>query len=153
MAETTDDFKRTWDGQPISKEPPYGAMIVVYRRTTGPAPEFLLLHRAHNGPEFDGDWAWGPPGGARYPGEAIDVCAARELLEETGLPLVVQCVETESADWLVYLAEAPGDADIQLSDEHDRHVWLQFDEAATCIAPEMVRAQFIAAARCLGRGD
>jgi len=52
----------------MSGEPPFGALIVVYRRTQE-ATEFLVLHRAHAGPEFQGDWAWGPPSGMREPGD------------------------------------------------------------------------------------
>ncbi len=68
----------TWDGKPISPEPPFGASVVVYRRGAA-GVEFLILHRAHSGPEFDGDWAWTPPSGARLPHEPILACAEREL--------------------------------------------------------------------------
>ena len=39
---------RTWDGQPVASEPPWGASVIVYRRR--PDLEVLLLHRAHEGP-------------------------------------------------------------------------------------------------------
>ena len=64
-------LERTWDGLPVAGEPPFGATVVVLRRLPG-RTEFLLLHRRHNGPTFQGDWAWGPPSGARWPGEAVD---------------------------------------------------------------------------------
>ena len=53
-------------------------MIVVASR----APDgwrYVLLHRAHHGPEWDGDWAWTPPSGSRKPGEDVGtvVVAAR----------------------------------------------------------------------------
>src|ERR1700734_4096021 len=84
----------TWDGEPISREPPHGATIVVASR----APEgwrYVLLHRAHHGPDYAGDWAWTPPSGSRKPGEALAACAARELEEETGLRAAPQPVLTE----------------------------------------------------------
>ena len=43
---STNDFARTWDGLPISKEPPTGTAVVVYRRTEG-GLKFLILHRTH----------------------------------------------------------------------------------------------------------
>ena len=78
------DMETTWDGKPIASEPPYGAMVLVYRMN-GEQPEFLILHRAQLGPDFEGDWAWTPPSGARQPGETIEECARRELWEEAGL--------------------------------------------------------------------
>jgi hypothetical protein len=71
-------MRTTWDGLPISHEPPYGATVVVYR-DRGRAPEVLLLHRAHHGPDHAGDWTWTPPTGSRLPDEPIDQCARREL--------------------------------------------------------------------------
>jgi len=47
------------------KKPPFGATIVVVRGQAA-ATEALLLHRAHNGPEYAGDWAWTPPAGERF---------------------------------------------------------------------------------------
>lgn len=141
---------RTWDGEPVSPDPPFGAMIVVYRWHEN-QPTFLLLHRGQFGPEFDGEWAWGPPSGARYPGEDIDVCAARELVEETGFNLVLSRVSGDAVDWYVYIAEATGNAEPELSEEHDQFVWLTCDEAANRITPEFVRAEFTPAASQLPR--
>ena len=143
MSEPEDTVARTWDGEPISPEPPTGAMIVVYRRDSG-QPTFLLLHRKMFGPDFVGDWAWGPPSGARYPGEDIDACAARELMEETGLSLSLIQVCGDAANWYVYLAETDY-TEPRLSNEHDRFDWLPYDEAASRIAPEIVRTEFASA--------
>lgn len=142
---------RTWDGLPVSREPPYGSAAIVYRHVRG-RPEFLLLHRRHSGPDFAGDWAWGPPSGARCPAESVDRCAERELLEETGLHLLVSRVETGSVDWCTFLAEAPASSEIQLSAEHDRYVWLPIDQAVALVAPETVKAQLLAVAHCLQAG-
>ncbi len=60
MGTATGDYARTWDGEPISSKPPYGAMVVVYRWAS-PEPEFLILHRGLLGPDFLGEWAGGPP--------------------------------------------------------------------------------------------
>jgi 8-oxo-dGTP pyrophosphatase MutT (NUDIX family) len=141
----SDTFQRTWDGEPISAEPPTGAAIVVYRRAGG-AMEYLLLHRAHHGPAYDGDWAWGPPSGCRYPGEPVADCAARELLEETGLRLALAATDLGSTEWPLYLGQAPGAATIQLSAEHDRFLWLPLAAALARTAPEAVRASLLRAA-------
>jgi 8-oxo-dGTP pyrophosphatase MutT (NUDIX family) len=131
------DGWKTSDGQPVSRERPYGVAIVV-RRAGDRGPDWLVLHRAHNGPDYEGDWAWGPPAGARLPGEAPDECARRELAEEAGLDL--PCVRTRcgSRDWSVYTAEAPPDAEVTLSPEHDVYRWLPLEEAAGACLPASV---------------
>ncbi|HET7038018.1 MAG TPA: NUDIX domain-containing protein [Thermomicrobiaceae bacterium] len=140
--------ERTWDGEPVSREAPFGAAVVVCRHGER-GPELLVLHRAQLGPDFEGDWAWGPPSGARYPGESIAVCAARELREETGLRLPLRPAGGPG-DWAVYLAEAPRDAEIRLSPEHDRFAWLPIDEAVGRTSPADVRAQLAAATAGIG---
>ncbi len=85
---------------------PHGASVVVYRRTAV-GTEFLMLHRAHSGPDYEGDWAWTPPAGVRLPGEPIDDCARRELWEETGFELTITPTRCGSATWPTYIAEAP----------------------------------------------
>jgi hypothetical protein len=47
----------TWDGLPVAADPPYGASVLVGRRDAGGEREWLLLHRAHGGPDYAGDWA------------------------------------------------------------------------------------------------
>ena len=129
---------RTWDGLPISAEQPHGCAIVVFQRA-GAGLRLLLLHRAHNGSAYEGDWAWTTPSGARLPGEPVTACAQRELAEETGLTLPLQPTDCGSPDWFVYQAEAPLDATITLDAEHDRYEWLTPDEALRRIAPDRVR--------------
>jgi 8-oxo-dGTP pyrophosphatase MutT (NUDIX family) len=136
---------RTADGSPVSREPPYGVTVVVSRPAAG-AREYLLLHRAHRGSAYEGDWAWGPPAGARLPGEAVDECARRELLEETGLLLQPAPHPSGSAEWPVYVAVAPAGAAVRLSGEHDRHAWLPLEEAAGRCRPALVGEQLRAAA-------
>ena len=142
---------RTWDGHPVSREPPHGAMIVVYRCRDA-VLEVLLLHRRHNGPDYEGDWAWAPPSGARYPGEALEHCARRELEEETRLRLPLRPADDGSAGWPVFVAEAPADALIHLSPEHDRYEWLALAGAVTRLAPVAVRQSFTAVAESLVAG-
>src|SRR5687767_4663816 len=85
------DQATTYDGLPISPVAPFGATVIVYRRAVR-GVQFLMLHRAHDGPDFEGDCAWTPPSGARFPNEPIELCARRELLEEIGLTLpMVAC--------------------------------------------------------------
>ncbi|HEY76962.1 MAG TPA: NUDIX domain-containing protein [Thermoflexia bacterium] len=139
---------RTWDGRPVSPEPPYGATVVVYRRGVG-GVEFLVLHRAHEGVGYEGEWAWTPPSGARYPGEPIEECAARELREETGLTLPLERTGYGDERWYVYMAEAePGD-EVRLGEEHDRCEWVGAEEAIRRCLPEQVSAPLRSVARDL----
>ena len=107
-------------------------------RRRGDGVELLVLHRAHHGPDYAGEWAWTPPSGARLPGEPLDECARRELLEETGLDLPCVRSDLSRADWAIYEAEAPHDADIRLDPEHDAFAWLPPDEAAARCLPPIV---------------
>lgn len=64
----------------------------------------MILHRT--GTASEGDWAWTPPGGARFPAEQIEHCAARELHEEIGLDLEPRVVTAgDEAGWAVYAVE------------------------------------------------
>jgi 8-oxo-dGTP pyrophosphatase MutT (NUDIX family) len=120
----------------------------VYRRTQ-PGLEFLILHRAHEGPTYEGDWAWTPPAGARFPAEAPDACARRELYEETKLQLTLEPTQHGSVDWLVYVAEAPSDAIVVLDSEHDRFEWVASSHAVARCQPDQVSAQVRAVAESL----
>jgi 8-oxo-dGTP pyrophosphatase MutT (NUDIX family) len=140
---------RTSDGQSISREPPYGAGVVVWRRG-GDGVELLVLHRSHHGPAYEGDWAWGPPAGARLPGEPIEECVARELREETGLELPVVPTPCGRAEWPLFAAEAPADATVTLSPEHDAFRWLPLDQATARCLPARVGAGLRAVAETLG---
>lgn len=139
----------THDGQPIAPDPPFGASIIVYRRT-GDQVEFLILHRAHHGIAYEGDWAWTPPAGARWPGEPPHQAAQRELKEETGLETPIQPTNHGTADWLVYQAEIPPTVPITLDAEHDRYAWLNLDQACARCAPQQVANQIRAVAQQLG---
>ena len=130
----------TWDGLPVGDERPHGATVVVFRRADGRL-EFLMLHRAHLGPDYEGDWAWTPPAGARYPGEPVASCARRELREEAGLELDVVPTECGTANWHIYVAEAPPDAPVTVEHdrEHDRYEWLPAEVAIARCRPAHVR--------------
>lgn len=142
--------KRTWDGRDVALEPPFGASVVVYRKTlTG--IEYLLLHRAHHGPHYEGDWAWTPPSGARQPGETIDECAARELFEEAGIKASPERVSDSSVDWAVYVVETGSNTEVVLHDsEHDRFVWSRLEDALRLCQPDVVAASLVLAARRIG---
>lgn len=127
-------MKTTWDGVAVSQDPPSGASVVVYRRV-GRSVEYLLLHRAHSGQQFEGDWAWTPPSGARQPGEDIVECARRELFEETRLCLDIRRTNAGDDDWVVFAAEASAETDVTLDEEHDRYDWLTLEDALSRTAP------------------
>ncbi len=143
-------FSRTWDGLPVAEEPPFGAMVVVFRRV-GKNIELLVLHRRAAGPpEYDGDWAWTPPSGGRHPGEAIDTCASRELAEEAGLDL--ECLRVDHGlDWAIYVAETPSDATVTLDAEHDECQWLDPEQALEVCRPIAVRDKLAIAIEAIER--
>ena len=141
----------TWDGLPVAREPPYACCVVVWRGVRG-GRQFLILHRlAPGGAGYEGDWAWTPPSGARQPGEEPAAAAARELVEETGLvlPLTPLGEGPAGEDLVLFGAEAPRDARVVLDAEHDRYLWLSFEEAVALCSPPVVAASLAAAAALL----
>lgn len=140
----------TWDGLPVSQEPPFGAAVVVYRQR-GPSLEILLLHRAHHGPDYVGDWAWTPPAGSRLPGEPIEQWARRELREETGLDLDLSLTDCGTAEWPHYVAIAPPDATVILDAEHDRFEWAAAADAPLRCLPDLAQRPLEAVIKQLSR--
>jgi 8-oxo-dGTP pyrophosphatase MutT (NUDIX family) len=146
-----DEFT-TWDGEPVSREPPHGATIVVASRA--PAGwRYLLLHRAHHGADWAGDWAWTPPAGSRKPGEEVAACASRELREETGLTATPQPVRTGDVTWAVFALAVPWGATVLVDGtEHDRAEWVSYDEARQRCLPAVVAEAFTEACQAVGFG-
>ena len=123
----------TWDGLPIAPDEPYGAAIIVRRMAAGVGHEYLILHRGHYGPHYEGDWAWTPPSGSRQPGESVLGAALRELTEETGL--IAAAAELRAMDlsggWVRFRLDVPAGTKARVDPEHDRFEWLT---AAAAIA-------------------
>jgi 8-oxo-dGTP pyrophosphatase MutT (NUDIX family) len=71
-----------------------------------------------------GDWAWVPPGGGREPGEEIAACAARELVEETGIVGIPAPVEVDDVGVAVFRLVVPWGTPVRLSDEHSAYEWV-----------------------------
>jgi ADP-ribose pyrophosphatase YjhB (NUDIX family) len=103
----------------------------------------------HLGPDFAGDWAWTPPSGARQPGEDPGAAAARELREETALELALTQVRSPNPEVVLYVAQAPRDAEVALDAEHDAHRWLPLEAAGDLCLPATVAEGLRAAAASL----
>lgn len=125
-----------------------GVAVVVWRRGEH-GPEILLMHQAVRGPDYDGDWAWSSPGGSLDPGETHDECAARELLEETGLDLPLSRVATPGLPITLFTCEARSQHEVVLSEEHDRLEWVSFDDACARCRPATIVTTLHAAWRHL----
>lgn len=133
----------TWDGLPIATDNPRGAGIVLRRPDGHGELEFLLLHRHHHGPAYEGDWAWTSPSGARLPDEPVLVGAERELGEEAGLAGVELRPVDLSGGWAVFAAHIPAGTQIVIDPEHDRFEWLPREAALARLFPASVHANFV----------
>jgi aminoglycoside 6'-N-acetyltransferase len=132
-------FEATWDGLQIAAEDPRGSSVAVRRFDDAGEVTHLVLHRAVNGPDYEGDWAWTSPAGARQPGEAIFAAALRELVEETGIVSDDVWAVDLSARWALFACDVPDDLEVDLVDvEHDRFAWLTADAASSRIVPTWV---------------
>ena len=142
-------METTWDGLPVAREPPFAVCIVVWREVAV-GREFLVLHRlAPGGADYEGEWAWTPPSGARWPGEEPDEAARRELHEETGLELepVAARAARATEDAALYVAQAATGDENRLDAEHDRFEWLPLEDAlARCLPPVVAQELANAAA-------
>lgn len=134
----------TYDGLPVAPEEPSGAAILVRRPVPGAAGpgarEYLMLHRAHRGPAYEGDWAWTPPSGARQPGEAVLPAALRELAEETGLepgPAELRALDL-SGPWARFGLDLPAGTHARVDPEHDRLEWVSPQAAMSRCRPAAV---------------
>jgi len=95
------------------------------------------LRPADTEPDESG-WPWVLPGWRREPGEDIADCAARELLEETGIDARPQLVAAADLRWAVFRLDLPWLAAIRLSGEHAEFDWVPLAEAyRRCPAPAL----------------
>ena len=132
----------------MAQDRPHGAQVAV-RRSALQAPgemEYLMLHRAARGPDYEGDWAWTPPSGARLPGEPVLTAAQRELVEEAGISGAELVPVDLSGGWAAFALMAGPGTQVRLDAEHDRFAWLPADQAARRCTVEDVAATFRRAA-------
>lgn len=89
---------------------------------------------------------WGTGSGGRRRAassrESIAECAARELVEETGVVADPEPVATENIGWAVFILEVPWGTRVRLSHEHDDFAWVSQDEAMRRCRPERQAASF-----------
>lgn len=125
----------SYDGVPIAPDEPHGAAIVVRR-----GREYLILHRAHHGPAYEGDWAWTPPSGCRQPGEAVLGAALRELAEESGIVAAAADLRVLdlSGRWVQFGLDVAVGTQARVDPEHDRFQWVDTAEAIARCLPEAV---------------
>lgn len=137
-----DELRRTWDGLEVAPDRPHGSTVVVRRlRPDGSAGDYLVLHRNARGPDYEGDWAWTPPAGARQPGEAVYPAALRELEEEAGMTGLAPWAVDLSGDWAIFAVDVAAEAQVRLVDpEHDRFAWVPAADARASIRPAQVAA-------------
>lgn len=109
-------------------------------KQAGEALQVLLVHR----PRYD-DWSF--PKGKNKPGEDDDVCARREVLEETGFAVVlgpelptVEYIDRKGSPksvryWTMTLADGVADvSDFVANDEVDELRWVLAGEAASVLS-------------------
>jgi RimJ/RimL family protein N-acetyltransferase len=141
LTDPAEPVATTWDGLEIAPDPPHGSAVVVRRPGRGSGYDYLVLHRAAEGADHEGDWAWTAPAGARLPGEPIYPAALRELQEEAGLAGVDVWAVNLSGRWAVFGCEVGPEATVTLHDvEHDRFEWLPAAAASGRILPPEVAA-------------
>ena len=132
----------------------------VFRRRPDGSEEWLVLKRA---PHIHLGGTWQMVSGHLEAGETAYACAARELLEETGLlPLhfyqasYVNRFYLAASDEIVlspvFAAHVAADACVVLSGEHTDFAWVSYDEALLRYpwpgqrkAIEIIRDQFVRA--------
>ena len=128
--------------------------LVLFRKEQGQY-YFLLLHY------LGGHWDFVK--GHVEEGETLEITAARELKEETGISHVMifpNFKETINYTYyherqkqnkdVVFLIGETDEKNIILSDEHQGYVWLPFDKADTHLTFENAKRVLQAAGRYLG---
>ncbi|KGX85212.1 NUDIX domain-containing protein [Pontibacillus litoralis] len=132
------NITKTWDGLEVSTVPPYGMAVIVFK-IVEERILYLILRRSWK--KRNESWEWGPPGGARIPGESIEACMKRELYEETGLNLNAKLTHIGDKSWYVYYLAIGINEKIILSKEHDDYLWVPLEEAIERCSPAIVKWQ------------
>ena len=96
--------------------------------------EILFLKRSEEDSFHPGEWDL--PGGNLNTGESPEEGVVREVLEETGLSVVVIKILNINSRlnkdsvrlYASYLCKIVGELDIQLSSEHTEYMWLRLED-------------------------
>ena len=109
----------------------FAGVVILYKNSV------LLGKRAENGCAYPGHWSI--PAGMVESGESTDICAERELLEETGIlldkPLISLCdFEDKDGTFYVYLYDADEmpfpDSEAKDAYEHTEWGYFSIDDNA-----------------------
>ena len=96
----------------------------------------LLLRRSKESNFFAGQWE--PPGGKIDHGESFDLALLREVKEETGLTVALDCVAGATEFELphirvalLYMKAHVVSGEVCLSEEHEEYAWVPLSEFPT----------------------
>lgn len=117
----------------MSKNLPVITQTIIYRKTNRGVEVLLLKRNAKRG-NF-----WNAVNGTLEISESVEECRVREIREETGIAKIIKWTDEVYRFYfpykdfilivLVFGAQVPANAEIQLNEENTEFRWLPFNEA------------------------